>query len=177
MKRTHALALALAVVAGQAGADCATDEAIAAYVKDYMAKVPAAALVPDGSMEDARCTQDKLIEATLAGAVPIDEDAVQPIADYMVFERDGTNVPRHDHALWFYAQMVRWGQAPLTAAGVAAARRAFRPDLFAAAFPGEAMADASRAVGGFLDGSTFDPAAIDAYLAGLAVRTEPLEAS
>ena len=63
MKRTHALALALAVVAGQAGADCATDEAIAAYVKDYMAKVPAAALVPDGSMEDARCTQDKLIEA------------------------------------------------------------------------------------------------------------------
>ncbi|WHZ36019.1 2-keto-4-pentenoate hydratase [Sagittula sp. MA-2] len=63
MKRTHALALGLAVVAGQAGADCATDEAIAAYVRDYMAKVPAKALVPDGSMEDARCTQDKLIEA------------------------------------------------------------------------------------------------------------------
>ncbi|GAB5374179.1 MAG: CmpA/NrtA family ABC transporter substrate-binding protein [Acuticoccus sp.] len=127
--------------------------------------------------EDIIAIDAELIAATLAGAVPIDEDAVQPIADYMVFERDGTNVPRHDHALWFYAQMVRWGQAPLTAAGVAAARRAFRPDLFTAAFPGEAMADASRAVGGFLDGNVFDPAAIDTYLAGLAVRTEPLEAS
>jgi 2-oxo-hept-3-ene-1,7-dioate hydratase len=55
------LATALAALAGFAQADCASDEAIAAYVADFQAKTPTVALIPDGDMEDARCSQEKLV--------------------------------------------------------------------------------------------------------------------
>jgi len=35
------------------------------------------------------------------------------------------------HAAWIYAQMVRWGQAPMTAPLLSAAEAVFRPDLHA----------------------------------------------
>ncbi|MBT54085.1 MAG: hydratase [Mameliella sp.] len=61
----------IALTAGAAWADCADDAAIAAYVADYLAKIPAAALVPDGNMEDARCTQDKLVAALVPHLGPV----------------------------------------------------------------------------------------------------------
>ncbi|WP_417209636.1 2-keto-4-pentenoate hydratase [Antarctobacter sp.] len=66
-----AMAGVFAVAAGMAFADCADDAAIAAYVVDYMAKTPTAALIPDGTMEDARCTQDKLVAALVPLLGPV----------------------------------------------------------------------------------------------------------
>ncbi|MDJ0630433.1 MAG: fumarylacetoacetate hydrolase family protein [Rhodobacter sp.] len=70
--------LKIAVVAGalMAGAstvqaDCATDGEIAAYVASYLALEPAKALVPEGTMEDALCTQEKLVAAMTAHLGPV----------------------------------------------------------------------------------------------------------
>lgn len=64
-------AVICAGMAGAAGADCASDEAIAAFVADFQAKVPTQALVPDGTMEDALCTQEKLSEAMQVNLGPV----------------------------------------------------------------------------------------------------------
>ena len=70
-------------------------------------------------------------------------------------------------AAWLYAQMVRWGQAPLSAELLAAARAVFRPDLFDSARAGEpSEAAAAPADGvGIFAGPTFDPNDIPAHLA------------
>lgn len=57
--------------ATQAGADCASDAAIAQFVADFQAKVPTQALVPEGTMDDALCTQEKLSEAMQAVLGPV----------------------------------------------------------------------------------------------------------
>lgn len=52
-------------------AECADDAAIAGYVADYLSKTPTTALIPDGSMADARCTQDKLVAAMVPHLGPV----------------------------------------------------------------------------------------------------------
>lgn len=51
------------LAASHAVADCASDAQIDTFVRDYLANTPTAALIPDGSMEDALCTQAKLAAA------------------------------------------------------------------------------------------------------------------
>lgn len=54
--------------------------------------------------------------------------------DYIVFHRGEANRPLVEHAEWFLAHMARWGQVPPGLDTAAAARRAYRPDLYDAAF-------------------------------------------
>ncbi|SNT22772.1 2-keto-4-pentenoate hydratase [Antarctobacter heliothermus] len=61
----------IALMAGAAWADCADDAAIAAFVADHLAKTPTVALVPEGTMEDARCTQEKVVAALSAHLGPV----------------------------------------------------------------------------------------------------------
>ncbi|MFZ2101731.1 MAG: CmpA/NrtA family ABC transporter substrate-binding protein [Oricola sp.] len=95
--------------------------------------------------------------------------------------------PWQSHALWFYSQMVRWGQVKHTPAHADAARRCYRPDLYRTALrPLSAPIPAANAkvegaltetqpVGatsgalllgpdGFFDGRTFDPDRLATYL-------------
>ena len=60
--RCSSLLLA-AVLASQASADCASDAEIAGFVQDYLSNTATSALVPEGSMDDARCAQAKLVTA------------------------------------------------------------------------------------------------------------------
>ncbi|GIL01302.1 MAG: nitrate transporter [Alphaproteobacteria bacterium] len=99
--------------------------------------------------------------------------------------------PWQSHALWFYSQMVRWGQVAHTPARAEAARRCYRPDLYRKALaPMAVPIPAANAkvegalrealpVGstsgtlilgpdGFFDGRVFDPDELDAYLAAQA---------
>ncbi len=69
LKRT--LALCLICLGGTVAADCATDAEIEAYVADYTGNTPAKALAADGSMEDALCTQAKLIAALAPRMGPV----------------------------------------------------------------------------------------------------------
>lgn len=51
------------ILASQATADCASDAEIAGFVQDYLSNTATSALVPDGTMDDALCTQAKLVTA------------------------------------------------------------------------------------------------------------------
>lgn len=66
-----AAAALMAMLAGAAGADCAREEAIARFAKDYLAKQPTEALGAGGSMVDALCTQGRLAEVLSAEFGPV----------------------------------------------------------------------------------------------------------
>jgi 2-keto-4-pentenoate hydratase len=71
VRRLAGLAALLALPAGMAAADCASDAEIAAFVASFAARSPAQALGEGGSMEDALCTQGKLAEALGATLGPV----------------------------------------------------------------------------------------------------------
>jgi len=75
-------------------------------------------------------------------------------------------------AAWLYAQMVRWGQAPLSAELLAGAKAVFRPDLYDAALPGEHAQHAGEPADGIgaCAGPAFDSDDIAAHLAGWKIR-------
>jgi NitT/TauT family transport system ATP-binding protein len=69
--------------------------------------------------------------------------------------RSGT-FPWISHALWFFSQMVRWGDAEMSDAALDMARSAYRPDLYRAALQplGVPLPIASSKVEGMLAGET-----------------------
>jgi two-component system, oxyanion-binding sensor len=98
--------------------------------------------------------------------------AARPIADFHEFARESATLPRISHALWFYSQMVRWGQVDASELHATAARSAYRPDLYHTALAGAAAAPAPAAAApdsalGFFDGLAFQPDELSAYLARL----------
>ncbi|MCD7059021.1 CmpA/NrtA family ABC transporter substrate-binding protein [Pelagibacterium xiamenense] len=109
---------------------------------------------------------------------------------FIPFER-AANFPWISHALWFYAQMVRWGQVTHSAENVARVTATYRPDIYRAALAGQGVpvpAANAKVEGalteptplgamtgtlilgpdGFFDGTQFDPDAIDNYIAAQA---------
>lgn len=101
--------------------------------------------------------------------------------------------PWQSHALWFYSQMVRWGQTAHSKAGAEAARLSYRPDIYRAALAplGAPLPGANAKVEGaltvaspvgatvgtlilrpdsFFDGTLFDPDQLDDYIQSQARR-------
>ncbi|MBO6719211.1 MAG: ABC transporter substrate-binding protein [Rhizobiaceae bacterium] len=124
----------------------------------------------------------------LTGRLRIGTDAEATIEDYFMPLARAATFPWRSHALWFYSQMVRWGQTEHSAGNLATARETYRPDLYRSALkplgvalPGAnskvegalksptpvGSAGASLTLGpdGFFDGSLFDPDRIDDYIA------------
>ncbi|WP_131196841.1 CmpA/NrtA family ABC transporter substrate-binding protein [Lichenihabitans psoromatis] len=134
-------------------------------------------------------TPAAIIESDLRGALTrVPGTAAEPVADFLVFHEHAANFPWLSHALWFYAQMVRWGHVDHTAAHAEIARRVYRPDLYRAALApiGADLPRASAKVegalqrptpvasrlgrmtlgpDGFFDGRLFDPDQLDQYIA------------
>jgi hypothetical protein len=125
----------------------------------------------------------------LSGQLNVGDGVMRGVEDFFLPFNKAANFPWKSHALWFYTQMVRWGQVEHSAANVAIARDCYRPDLYRAALkplgvalPGAnakvegalktatpvGSAGASLVLGpdGFFDGQMFDPDHIDTYLAG-----------
>lgn len=113
---------------------------------------------------------------------------------YLPFDK-AANFPWKSHALWFYSQMVRWGDVEHSRANAEIALGSYRPDLYrealkplGVALPGAnskvegaltkatpvGSAGASLVLGpdGFFDGKVFDPEALDDYLASLGASGE-----
>jgi two-component system, oxyanion-binding sensor len=123
----------------------------------------------------------------LTGRLDPGSGSVQQVEDfYLPFDK-AANFPWKSHSLWFYTQMVRWGDVAHTPANVAIALDCYRPDLYRSALkplgvalPGanakvEGALTAATPVGsagaslvlgpdGFFDGRIFDPHALDAYV-------------
>lgn len=75
-----------------------------------------------------------LVARTLAGNLKIAPDGTVRTSDrYIMIGGDGANRPDPVQAAWLYAQIARWGQAPLADELSAAAQGVFRPDLYDAA--------------------------------------------
>ena len=110
------------------------------------------------------------------------------VDDFFVPFAKAATFPWKSHALWFYSQMVRWGQIGHDATNTAIAAAIYRPDIYrrvlgplGAPLPGanakvEGALTMAVPVGargglltlgpdGFFDGGMFDPDQLDAYIA------------
>lgn len=128
-----------------------------------------------------------LIRNALDGHLALDDDAWDRFADFYVPAAKAATFPWQSHALWFYSQMVRWGQVAHSHERAEIARRSYRPDLYRAALkplgvplPGanlkvEGALEQATPVGatrgklvlgpdGFFDREVFDPDDLDAYI-------------
>jgi hypothetical protein len=95
------------------------------------------------------------------------DGAVRKSDRYIVVSGHDANRPDANQAAWAYAQMVRWGQAQLSAELQASAESVFRADLYDSAlgFAGESARDSRVGnIGAFFD-PAFDPDDIAGYLA------------
>jgi two-component system, oxyanion-binding sensor len=112
------------------------------------------------------------IRRTLDGRLETADGSVRTSDRYLLIGRKGAARPEPAQAAWLYAQMVRFGQAPLSPELLAAAKAVFRPDLFDAAFPAEpanAAGEPADGIGAFA-GPAFDANNIASYLETWAAR-------
>lgn len=119
----------------------------------------------DIAAEVIRRTLDGRLKVTPQGGVRVDKS-------YLIVGRDNAARPDPRQTAWLYAQMVRWGQAPLSAEMLAAAKAVVRPDLYDAALPSMPAGPAAAppdGIGAFT-GPAFDADDIEAYLAHWAPR-------
>ena len=101
----------------------------------------------------------EVIRRTLDGRLKVAPDGtVRTSARYLLVGRASAARPDPVQAAWLYAQMVRWGQAPLSADLLASAKAVFRPDLYDAALgkpPSSAESEPADHIGAFA-GPSFD---------------------
>jgi two-component system, oxyanion-binding sensor len=110
-----------------------------------------------------------VIQRTLEGRLKISPDGtMHENKRYLLVGREGAARPDTVQAAWLYAQMVRWGQAPLSPAALDAATAVFRPDLYDAALGPEAREPVSNVVGAFA-GPAFEPRDIAGHLAAFEI--------
>src|SRR4029079_8887301 len=125
----------------------------------------------------------------LSGELDVGRGEVRRLAEFFVPFARAATFPWKSHALWFYSQMVRWGQVLHTAENASIARETYRPDLYRAALKplvialpvanakvegalqsptpvGSAGASLTVRPDGFFDGGLFDPDELDRYIAG-----------
>ncbi len=124
----------------------------------------------------------------LSGNLRLSDAESLPVAEFFVPHAKAATFPWKSHALWFYSQMVRWGQVEHSNKSEQLARETYRPDIYRDALRplGVALpsanakvegalktatpvgsAGASLVLGpdGFFDGRVFDPDRLDDYLA------------
>jgi two-component system, oxyanion-binding sensor len=116
-----------------------------------------------------------VIRRTLDGRLKVSpQGAYRSDPRYLLVGREAAARPDPAQAAWLYAQMVRWGQAPLSAELLASAKAVCRPDLYDAALaemdrPNESPADG---IGAFA-GPPFDADDIEAHLAAWSIKRAP----
>jgi NitT/TauT family transport system ATP-binding protein len=109
----------------------------------------------------------EIIHRTLSGHLKLAPGGALRSSDrYILIGRDGASRPDPVQAAWIYAQMVRWGQAPLSQDSLATAKGVFRPGLFDAALGSpqiHSVAAPADGIGAFA-GPSFDPSDLAKHL-------------
>ncbi len=115
----------------------------------------------------------EVIRRTLDGRLKISpQGAYRDDPRYLLIGRANAARPDPVQAAWLYAQMVRWGQAPLSREMLAAAKAVWRPDLYDAALGAPAArspGEPADGIGAFA-GPPFDANDIEAHLAAWTTR-------
>jgi NitT/TauT family transport system ATP-binding protein len=133
---------------------------------------------------DAVALPAEVIARSLSRQLLAPDGHLRPVDGLLSFAIGTATFPWISQALWFFAQMIRWQEAPATATALAAAAESFRPDLYRRALSplGIALPAADRRIEGgpaatdlpqptdapattFFDGGQFDPATIAAAIA------------
>lgn len=116
--------------------------------------------------EVVRRTLDGKLKVTPAGDVRASDR-------YLLVGRQDAARPDPVQAAWLYAQMVRWGQAPLSPEHLAAAKSVVRPDLYDAALGNTRsqphMGEPADGIGAFA-GPAFDPTDIPGHLSAWGIK-------
>ena len=88
------------------------------------------------------------------------------VENFYIPAQHNATFPWVSHALWFYAQMLRWKQIDFSADHLAAVRATYRPDLYRAALAplNPAIPVNDSKIECFFDGTKFDPGEFDARL-------------
>jgi NitT/TauT family transport system ATP-binding protein len=139
-------------------------ERAAGFVADPANRDEVAALV---AAPGRLAVAPELVRRTLDGRLTLSPDGRARSSDrYLMIGRAGASRPDPVQAAWAYAQMVRWGQAPLSPELLATASQVFRPDLYDAAVAGAPGLPAGEPVDGIgaFAGPRFDPGDIAAHL-------------
>jgi ABC-type nitrate/sulfonate/bicarbonate transport system substrate-binding protein len=131
---------------------------------------------------------EPVVLPAILNELALGDSGPRPVADFLIFASKAATFPWQSHALWFYSQMVRWGQVIPSEGRALAARLSYRPDLYRQALSslGVAMPGASSKIegalterthlpaargqlvlgpDGFFDGVIFDPDRIEDYIA------------
>lgn len=139
------------------------------------------------SREDRLGVSADLLLRAINGRLQFKEGEERQVPDFFVPYSRAANFPWVSHALWFYSQMVRWGQVSHTPENARQAAASYRPDLYRTALSGMGMpvpGASSKIEGaltgptevgalgghltlgpdGFFDGADFDPDKLDAYI-------------
>jgi two-component system, oxyanion-binding sensor len=123
----------------------------------------------------------------ITGNLLLEERLPLHVPDFWVPQAKAATFPWKSHALWFYSQMVRWGQVAHEPQNVTVALNTYRPDIYRTALKslGVALPSANSKVegsllretpvgstgaltlgpDGFFDGTLFDPDRLDDYIA------------
>jgi len=112
-----------------------------------------------------------VVQRTLDGHLKISPDGImRESGRYLLVGREEAGRPDPVQAAWLYAQMVRWGQAPLGPQALQVAMAVFRPDLYDAALglPEGALRGTTDTIGAFA-GPPFDAGDIAGHLAAFAI--------
>ncbi|KQV40552.1 MULTISPECIES: CmpA/NrtA family ABC transporter substrate-binding protein [unclassified Rhizobium] len=131
-----------------------------------------------------------LLLPALTGLLPVGGGDIRAVQDFFVPQAKAATFPWKSHALWFYTQMVRWGQIEHSLSHQQIAAETYRPDLYRNVLKaqGVVMPSASAKVegaltvetpvgssgtlslgpDGFFDGGLFDPDAVGDYIAAQA---------
>ncbi len=108
----------------------------------------------------------ELLHRALANRLSLAPGAVPtPLRDFYVIGQNAATFPWVSHALWFYAQMVRWRQVEPTNEHLVAVRGTYRPDLYRRALASLAVdiPDADTKIERFFDEAVFDSAHMQTY--------------
>ena len=131
-----------------------------------------------------------LLRASLGRELTAPDGTRRAVPHFLTFADRAATFPWISHALWFLAQMARWGEVSLTPETIAVVRETYRPDIYRTAIgrlgvsvpSASAKAEGALAretpVGsatgrlvlgpdGFFDGRVFDPDCIQEYVAEL----------
>jgi NitT/TauT family transport system ATP-binding protein len=142
----------------------------AAFIEDVANRDEVAALL---AAPNRVGVAPEVIRRTLDGRMKVAPDGtVRANERYLLVGRAGAARPDPAQAAWLYAQMVRWGQAPLSPVLLGAAKAVFRSDLFDAALAEpepQAIGEPADHIGAFA-GPAFDPNDIAGHLGAWKVR-------
>jgi two-component system, oxyanion-binding sensor len=116
-----------------------------------------------------------LLRRIIDGRLKVYPDGtIRENASFLLFGKDSAARPDPSQAAWLYAQMVRWGQAPIPPDAVRTAQAVFRPDLYDDALGRrETLADAPGDAMGAFTGPAFQADDVAGYLASFSILRRP----